>query len=125
MSKKVKEAGHQAVVDYEAKNGRTAEIHEKNGYDIRSQGNGETRHIEVKATSKDRFTWRHLTDAEFRAAVSDKNFYLYLVTKALSKPKITELRRDDVLLRYRGTTLLHVISFPKFLEASDDEKEEI
>jgi hypothetical protein len=117
MSSTVKKAGHKAVVDYEAERGRVATVHEKDGYDIISEGNGETRHIEVKSTDSQRFVWRALTEAEFRAAVSDPLFYLYLVTDASGSPKITELRRDDLLLRYRGTVVQHIISFPKSLEA--------
>lgn len=113
MSKEVKKAGHDAVIRHEKRKGRKAVTHERDGYDIFSKGRGQIRHIEVKATSKESFTWRHLTDAEFQAAMSDPEFYLYLVTHALRKPQITELRRDDILKRYRGTTVLHVISFAK------------
>ena len=116
MSKKVKEAGHKARVEYEAVHGRLAMLHEKDGYDIISEGKGEIRHIEVKSTNGDRFVWRAFSEAEFRAAVSDHLFYLRLVTSAEHAPKVSELRREDLLLRYRGTTVHHVISFLKALE---------
>lgn len=124
MSKAIKEAGHSAVIVYEARNGRQATTHEKDGYDLNSEGKGEVRHIEVKATAKERIQWRDLTSDEFQAAVSDPHYFLYLVTRAITQPMITEMRRDDLLLRYRGTRVLHVISFPKSLEAKDDEKDE-
>jgi hypothetical protein len=124
VSKATKDAGHKAVALYEREKGRTVDVHEKDGYDLISRGRGEIRHIEVKATAKSRFQWRWLTDAEFRAAVSDPDFYLYLVTDALSeRPRITEMRRDELLQRYKGVTILHVISFPKKLEAAEPEED--
>jgi len=99
-------------------------VHEKDGYDLRSVGGGETRHIEVKSTSKNRFQWRWLTEDQFKAVVKDPLFFLYLVKDVHGRAEITEMRRDDVLSRHQGTTVLHLISFPQNLEAAENEKEE-
>jgi hypothetical protein len=124
MSASIKEAGHAVVIEYEAKNGRIATLHEKDGYDLISIGPDGTRHIEVKSTSKDRFQWRWLTEDQFKAVVKDPLFFLYLVKDVFGRAEITEMRRDDVLCRHQGTTVLHIISFPQKLEATDSERDE-
>lgn len=121
MSKKIKEAGYTAVKRFEKRQGRTKfTVHEKDGYDLHTSGKG-TRHIEVKATANERFHWRYLTEKEFKTVLCDPKFYLYLVTSALTNPKVTVMRRNDVLARYCGTQTLHVIRFPKKLQAAPSE----
>ena len=119
----IKKAAHKAVILYEAEPPRLrkATLYERDGYDLISKKKREERHIEVKGTTKNRFTWRYLTENEFQALIKDPKFYLYLVTRVGRKPMIEEMSRNDVLARYLKTEVLHIITFPKKLEAEADE----
>jgi hypothetical protein len=80
--------GLDAVIKYEHDQGRKAKRVHKCGYDLCSTGKGGERHIEVKATTKDRFTSRWLEQMEYDQLTKDPAFYLYLVTDVLNLPLI-------------------------------------
>jgi hypothetical protein len=123
-SNEIKKLGHAIVMKYEKSKGRAPEIHEKNGYDILSRSENKVRHIEVKSTAKSKFSWRYLTENEFKALVTDPSYYVYLVTNVGSrKSKVTELRRDELLKGYKRCEVLHIVTFPK--ELVSDEFDEI
>jgi len=106
-SQKVEEIGMSVVMEYERKQGRTPkDVSDQNvGYDIYSVGNGEERHIEVKARA-------HLGDVELTynewvaaRRLGDK-YWLYIVTNALENPtlyiiqnpaeKLTPVERKEI-----------------------------
>ena len=97
--------GLAAVIEYEKQHGRSdiKRVH-KCGYDILSKGNGEERHIEVKTTSKGKFTQRWLEELEYQALQNDDLFWVYLVTNTNDKPNIRELSSGEVKKRFKKET---------------------
>ena len=99
----IEQAGIDAVIIAEAALGRTEyERKSRCGYDLETfrRDGSDRRHIEVKSTSKSYFTSRWLEQKEQDAANVDDNFFLYLVTDALSQPKIW--KHSAKKLRVRG-----------------------
>ncbi len=88
-SKEVEEIGMRVAMEYERKQGRTPkDVSDQNvGYDIYSIGNGEERHIEVKARA-------HLGDVELTynewvaARRLGDRYWLYIVVNALENPTL-------------------------------------
>ena len=107
--------GLNAVIAYEnTKYGRKAERVQKCGYDLCSKGNGFQRHIEVKATTKSRFTFRWLEDLEQKRAENDPDFYLYLVTDVdSSNPQVIEYDRQKLKSRFSRVEFHYIYNFPK------------
>ena len=107
--------GLRAVIEYEARQTpkRVAERVHKCGYDLVSKGGGEERHIEVKATTKSRFTFRWLERLEYDQLQKDKRFYLYLVTDVSTKPRVFEYDRAKVMSRFAEEICHYVFVFPK------------
>ncbi len=101
-------SGIKAVIEFETKQGRTkCERVSKCGYDLVTStiDGADERHIEVKATSKDRFTFRWLEELEQQAAWQDERFYLYLVTGAGTK-KARVLIYDRTMLSERFSKVI-------------------
>ena len=93
--------GLEAVMAHEKAAGRDdLKRAHKRGYDIISKGNGEERHIEVKATGKNRFTRRWLEELEYQALKEDPYFWVYLVTNANEQPQVSELKPSIVEKRF-------------------------
>ncbi|MBW1728500.1 MAG: DUF3883 domain-containing protein [Deltaproteobacteria bacterium] len=112
---KTEQKGIDAVIEYERQNGRAEiqRVHNK-GYDLITRGNGEERHIEVKATGKDKFYSRWLEEKEYQALRSDPHFYLYLVTNANREaPKVWPYDREKAFKRFKGETKKFLFNFPK------------
>lgn len=88
-SKEVEEIGMRVTMEYERKQGRTPkDVSDQNvGYDIYSVGDGEERHIEVKARA-------HLGDVELTynewvvARRLGDRYWLYIVVNALENPTL-------------------------------------
>jgi len=88
-SKEVEEIGMRIAMEYERMQGRTPkDVSDQNvGYDIYSTGNGEERHIEVKARA-------HLGDVELTynewvaARRLKDRYWLYVVANALESPTL-------------------------------------
>lgn len=79
-NKDIKQFSYDEILKYERKRGRSPKIIEKEGYDILSDGGGETRHIEAKGSTKKEPPFRFLTQQEFKRVLNDKDYYLYLVS---------------------------------------------
>lgn len=109
-------AGIAAVIAYETAAGRTQCVRvSKCGYDLKTtklDGTDE-RHIEVKATQKKKFTRRWLEQFEHDALIAHTNFYLYLVTDAVSKqPKVREYTRQELRAHFIKQEIKYLYSFP-------------
>jgi hypothetical protein len=106
--------GIDAVIEHERTNGRTqVERVHKCGYDLVSKGNGSERHIEVKTTGKDTFSFRWLEQLEYNAMKNDDKWYLYLVTDANGTPRIFEYDRKRAEERFSEEICHFVFVFPK------------
>lgn len=77
---KIEQLGIDFVLEYEKRNGWLPEIIKKHGYDILSKNGKKVKLIEVKATSKERFSWRTLEELEYKALKNNFNYFLYTVT---------------------------------------------
>lgn len=115
MNNKETEAkGLDAVIAYEHLRGRKAERVQKCGYDLCSKGNGSQRHIEVKATTKSRFTFRWLEELEQQCVDNDPDFYLYLVTNVDGpNPQVFEYDRQKLKKRFSHVEPHFIYTFPK------------
>lgn len=116
-NQKTEQSGLDAVLAFESKEGRSwSKRVSKCGYDIitaKPDGSDE-RHIEVKATSKDRFTFRWLEELEQQALKADDRFYLYLVTKAGScSPRVFVYDRNRLNELSPKAITHYVYVFPK------------
>ncbi len=110
-NKETQQRGFDAVIEHERSAGRRAKRVNAIGYDIASTGKGESRHIEVKATDKKKPSFRLMTEKEFKALLKDSNFFLYVVTNVGASPTVHEFRRDDIVLRLKGTEVNYRIGF--------------
>ncbi|NJF25360.1 helicase-related protein [Thermococcus sp. Bubb.Bath] len=89
----IEEVGMQIAMEYERKHGREPrDVSKENlGYDIYSKGNGEKRHIEVKARAHlgdVELTWNEYVTAK---RLRDK-YWLYVVAYAAEKPTLYIIR---------------------------------
>ncbi|WP_245612530.1 helicase-related protein [Palaeococcus ferrophilus] len=89
----IEEIGMQIAMEYERKHGREPkDVSKENlGYDIYSEGNGEKRHIEVKARARlgdVELTWNEYVTAK---RLRDK-YWLYVVAYAAEKPTLYIIR---------------------------------
>ncbi len=106
--------GINAVVEYEKKHGRPdVQRVYKCGYDLVSKGIGSERHIEVKTTGKDIFSFRWLEQLEYDTMKKDGNWYLYLVTDANGTPRVFEYNRERAERRFSEEMRHYVFVFPK------------
>lgn len=113
----IENLGLDAVSEYERQNGRTIIERVRGcGYDLvsKNQGGTDERHIEVKATSKDRFTFRWLESLEQRACECDPFFFLYLVTNVESDfPRVFVYDQERLRQRFSEAITHHVYVFPR------------
>jgi hypothetical protein len=109
----IKCAAYEAVIAYEKDRGRTASIHEADGYDLRSTGGGGHRHIEVKGTTKESFGSRWLEPRGYKAFRAEVKFWLYLVTNVGGHAAVHEYGRRDLRPRYAGRETKHMFRFIK------------
>jgi hypothetical protein len=105
------ELGIKEAMKYECKKGRIAQRVHKCGYDLISKGRGGERHIEVKATAKNRFTFRWLEPLEYKKLQKDKRFYLYLVTNVRTKPKMKRYNRTQLMSKSHKKVCHYVFVF--------------
>ncbi len=106
---------YQKVIEYEKENKRIAHRETKNvGYDITSVGKKETRHIEVKGTSRKTPHFRFLTEKEFITMTHDRHYYLYIVCNIdARKPDVFEFNQREILKHFKRVEPNYVISFSK------------
>ena len=103
-----------AVIAYEAARQRTAARVRNCGYDLRSIGPDGERHIEVKGTSKNHFTFRWLEPKEEERLQNDPDFWLYLVTDTNSaEPKVWEYDKAKLTERFDRIVPHYHYAFPK------------
>ncbi len=89
IKEEIEKIGMQIAIEYELNQGRTPEdvSHENLGFDIRSKGENEIRYIEVKAKANEGDI--ELTPNEwFKAKRFKEQYYLYIITNALTAPKL-------------------------------------
>ena len=109
--------GLDVVTAHEKREGRVTVSRVRGcGFDLvskREDGSDE-RHIEVKTTAKDRFTFRWLEALEQQALESDDRFFLYLVTDVGSdSPRVLVYDRERLRERFSEAITHHVYVFPK------------
>ena len=113
----IEENGLNAVIAHENAAGRTSISRVRAcGFDLvsKKEDGSDERHIEVKATTKNRFTFRWLEELEQRALESDDRFFLYLVTGAgTDTPRVLVYDRDKLNERFSEAISHHVYVFPK------------
>jgi Domain of unknown function (DUF3883) len=110
----IEELGVKAVIDWEKAKGRGKhERVNKCGYDLKTSNDSEERHIEIKSTSKDRFTWRWLEQLEYDQFQNDEKFWLYLVTDVEGTPKVIPYSREKLKARFDEEIRHYVFVFPK------------
>jgi hypothetical protein len=118
-NKDIEHLGIRAVEHYETAAGRSEikRVHSC-GYDLecRNPNSGEVRHIEVKSTKKAYFTSRWLEQKEQDALNEDPLFFLYLVTDALTKPKVWDYTRDTIPEQKKITKYLYSFRKSEFLQ---------
>ena len=103
MNKQTEQRGIDLVFAYEKRKGRAATRVHKCGFDLVSKSRTEERHIEVKATEKEHFTYRWLELLEWQCAQGDPLFYLYLVTEVSgSSPRVYEYDRQTLQQRFKA-----------------------
>ena len=92
--------GIDAVIEYEKKAGRTVvKTVNRCGFDIitKKPDGSDERHIEIKASSKPKFTYRWLEPLEEEKLQTDPLFFLYLVTQAGSdSPRVREYTKKEM-----------------------------
>lgn len=96
----IEKIGMEVVMEYERRQGRKPEdvSKKKLGYDIYSEGDGEKRHIEVKARAHlgdVELTWNEYVTAK---RLKDK-YWLYVVAYAAEKPKLYIIRNPAESLK--------------------------
>ena len=99
-SPEVEAIGMKIAMEYELKEGRIPEdVHLQNlGFDIRSKDKREIRYIEVKARAKEGKI--ALTPNEWMAAQRfGDNYWLYIITNALSHPKLYIIQNPAARLK--------------------------
>ena len=120
-TKEIEDAGYQAVIDHESRAGRTAVRKTGVHYDMLSTGNGEVRHIEVKA-SKHRYpAWHVLQPKVFKSMRTDDQFFMYVVCDALgASPVVYEITRDELLQRFSGIEFSYKFTMGKLFFTAKD-----
>lgn len=115
-NREIEECGIAAVKEYEKKAGRSVCKRVcKCGYDLitKKVDGTDERHIEVKSTSKDRFTFRWFEELENEASRKD-GFFLYLVTNAgTDAQRVFEYDREKLNKRFSEAITHYVYVFPK------------
>jgi len=112
-NQEIKRLAFGAVVIYERKQSRQAEIVERrrDGYDILSQGNGDERHIEVKGSISVGSARIGLEPSELNHMQKDARFYLYIVRNVGVDPSVHVFRRNDLLQHFKKIDYQYVFCF--------------
>ena len=109
--------GLDVVIAYEKGEGRVSVSRVRGcGFDLvsKKEDGSDERHIEVKTTAKDRFTFRWLEALEQQALESDDRFFLYHVTDVGSdSPRVLVYDRKKLKERFSEAITHHVYVFPK------------
>ncbi len=104
------------VIAYEEERGRGEhEIVGRRGYDLITRGKKEERHIEVKATAKGNFMGIFLSQMEFEAMLTDRKWFLYLVSKVHDEANkcIHTYNKESLLQRLQGITTCYRFRFSR------------
>lgn len=110
-NQEIKRLAYRAVITYEQHHGRDARVVEKDGYDIRSIGNGEERHIEVKGSTSSKPTHIGMEPSELNYMQRDDRFYLYIVRNVGKQPSVHQFNRNEVLQRFQKIHYQYVFRF--------------
>lgn len=111
----VERAGMEAVMDYERDHGRTpVDVSRDNlGYDVRSEGPGEVRYIEVKARARPGPVI--LTQNEWLMAHRlGQEYWLYVVTLEPAGPKLWTIPNPARLPAQRKTVVHYLLDWEKY-----------
>ena len=110
-NQEIKRLAYQAVIKFEQNNGRTAEVVEKDGYDIRSCGRGGERHIEVKGSISEKPTHIGIEASEFEEMQNNNKWFLYIVRNVGKTSTTHVFSKDDVLRHLSGIHYEFIIRF--------------